>query len=72
MNSQKERETELQEQQMKNMSKAQQHLINLLQQPILHQQKQTQQLVQQQQLHVQLQQRQMNAFLSILSKFAEK
>ena len=72
MNSQKERETELQEQQMKNMSKAQQHLINLLQQPILHQQKQTQQLVQQQQLHVQLKQRQMNAFLSILSKFAEK
>ena len=72
MNSQKERETELQEQQMKNMSKAQQHLINLLQQPILHQQKQTQQFVQQQQLHVQLQQRQMNAFLSILSKFAEK
>ena len=45
------------------LESAQQDLTNLLQQ-IRHQQEQTQQLIQQQQ--------QMNAFLSILSKFAEK
>ena len=44
------------------LESAQQDLTNLLQQ-IRHQQEQTQQLIQQQQ---------MNAFLSILSKFAEK
>lgn len=45
------------------MSKALQYLTNLLQQHVRHQQEQTQQLIQQ---------KQMNAFLSILSKFAEK
>ena len=72
MRSQKERETELKEKQMENMSKAQQDLENLLQQQICHQQEQTQQLMQQQQLQVQIQQQRMNAFLSVLSKFAEK
>ena len=71
MRSQKERETELEEKQMKNMSKAQQDLANL-QQQIRYQQEQTQQLIQQQQLQAKIQQQQMNAFLSVLSKFAEK
>ena len=71
MRSQKERETELKEKQMENMSKAQQDLTNLLQQQICHQQEQTQRLIQQQ-LQVQIQQQQMNAFLSVLSEFAEK
>ena len=72
MRSQKERETELKEKQMENMSKAQQDLTNLLQQQICHQQEQTQRFIQQQQLQVQIQQQQMNAFLSVLSEFAEK
>ena len=72
MRSQKERETELEEKQMKNMSKAQQGLANL-QQEIRYQQEQTQQLIQQQQQQqAKIQQQQMNAFLSVLSKFAEK
>ena len=45
------------------LESAQQDLTKLLQQQICHQQEQTQQLIQQ---------KQMNAFLSILSKFAEK
>ena len=45
------------------LESAQQDLTKPLQQQICHQQEQTQQLIQQ---------KQMNAFLSILSKFAEK
>ena len=45
------------------LESAQQDLTKLLQQQICNQQEQTQQLIQQ---------KQMNAFLSILSKFAEK
>ena len=61
MRSLKERETELKEKQVENMSKAQQDLTNLLLQQIRHQQEQTQQLIQQQQLQVQIQQQQMTA-----------
>ena len=44
----------------------------LLQQQIRHQQEETRQVVQQHQLQVYIQQQQVNAFLSVLSKFKEK
>ena len=70
--SQKEKETELRERQLDAYSKTQSDMMNLLQQQMSEQREQQHQMIQQQQLQANLQQQQMNAFLSIMAKFAEK
>ena len=70
--SQKAKETELRDRQLDEYSKTQSDMMNLLQQQMSEQREQQLQMIQQHQFQANLQQQQMNAFLSIMAKFAEK